>query len=85
MRPSTMSCSRGAMLIGNKKSAKQFLPDFDKLIPSDAPNHDDSNDFFNDLVKLEDLLMHCVSAALIFLDLARAHLHRRPQSRNGLV
>ena len=41
-------------LIGNKKSAKQLLPDFDKLIPFDAPNHDDSNDLFNDLVKLED-------------------------------
>ena len=41
-------------LIGNKKSAKQLLPDFDKLIPFDAPNHDDSNDLFNDLVKMED-------------------------------
>ena len=36
-------------LIGNKKSAKQLLPDFDKLIPFDAPNHDDSDDLFNDL------------------------------------
>ena len=41
-------------LLGNKKSAKQLLSDFDKLIPIDAPNHDDSNDLFNDLVKLED-------------------------------
>ena len=41
-------------LIGNKKSAKQLLPDFEELIPFDAPNHDDSNDLFNDLVKMED-------------------------------
>ena len=41
-------------LIGNKKSAKQLLPDYDKLILFDATNHDDSNDLFNDLVKLED-------------------------------
>ena len=41
-------------IIGNKKSAKQLLPDFDKLFPFDAPNHDDSNDLFNDLVKMED-------------------------------
>ena len=41
-------------LTGSKKSAKQLLPDVDKLIPFNAPNHDDSNDLFNDLVKLED-------------------------------
>ena len=41
-------------IIGNKKSAKQLLPDFEKSFPLDAPNHDDSNDLFNDLVKMED-------------------------------
>ena len=41
-------------LIGNKKSAKQLLPDFDKLIPFDAPKHDDLNDLFIDLIKMED-------------------------------
>ena len=42
---------------GNKKDGKQLLPDYDKFIPFDAPNHDDWNDLFNDPVKLEDKLI----------------------------
>ena len=42
---------------GNKRDAKQLLPDYDKFIPSDAPNHDDWNKLFNDPAKLEDKLI----------------------------
>mmetsp|Transcript_61921 Transcript_61921/g.164550 ORF Transcript_61921/g.164550 Transcript_61921/m.164550 type:complete len:2073 (-) Transcript_61921:147-6365(-) len=42
---------------GNKRDGKQLLPDYDKFIPSDAPNHDDWNELFNDPAKLEDKLI----------------------------
>ena len=32
-------------------------PTYDKFIPFDAVNHDEWNDLFNDLVKLEDKLI----------------------------
>ena len=42
---------------GNKRDAKQLLADYDKFIPSDAPNHDDWNELFYDPAKLEDKLI----------------------------
>ena len=42
---------------GSKSDAKQLLPDYEKFIPSDAPNHDDWNEFFNEPAKLEDKLI----------------------------
>ena len=42
---------------GNKRDVKQLLPDCEKFIPSDAPNHDDRNEFFNEPAKLEDKLI----------------------------
>ena len=42
---------------GSKRDAKQLLPDFEKFMPSDAPNHDDWNEFFNEPAKLEDKLI----------------------------
>ena len=42
---------------GNKRDAKQLLPDYEKFIPSDAPNHDDWNELFNEPAKLEDKLI----------------------------
>ena len=44
-------------LSGIRKDGKQLLPDYDKFIPFDVPNHDDWNDLFNDPVKLEDKLI----------------------------
>ena len=42
---------------GSKRDAKQLLPYCEKLIPSDAPNHDDWNELFNEPAKLEDKLI----------------------------
>ena len=41
----------------NKRDAKQLLPDYEKFIPSDAPNHDDWNELINEPAKLEDKLI----------------------------
>ena len=43
-------------LSGNKKNGNNCCPDCSKFIRFDAPSHDDKNDFFNDLVKLEEMV-----------------------------
>ena len=57
-------------LSGIRKDGKQLLPDYDKFIPFDVPNHDDWNDLFNDPVKLEDKLIRSDGRKRSMSDLA---------------